>query len=53
MKKLMENWRVWLEEPEPLLEYVVPMGYSLEAWKAHRKKHKITCLLYTSDAADD
>jgi hypothetical protein len=25
-----------------IAEYVVPMGYSLKAWKAHRKKHKIT-----------
>jgi hypothetical protein len=27
---------------QSLKEYVVPMGYSLKAWKAHRKKHKIT-----------
>lgn len=25
-----------------LLEYVVPMGFSLESWKKYRKKHKTT-----------
>ena len=25
-----------------LQEYVVPMGFSLSSWKAHKKKHKIS-----------
>lgn len=30
------------EELSLLNEYVVPMGFSLKRWKAHRKKHKIS-----------
>jgi hypothetical protein len=45
VKKLLENWNSFVSEAneqEELVEYVVPVGYSLERWQAKRKEDKIT-----------
>ena len=37
---------------EVIVEYVVPMGFSLKSWKAHKKKYNITNADYHKEHPD-